>query len=85
MATQLYQVFLGGDLAPGRLGEDHEVVVVVAEDLAAARKQAKAKWTGYGRPHIDAVQLLEVVDGHRIELKATGETDQGFIDPSYVE
>jgi hypothetical protein len=56
--------------------------VVVAEDLASARKQAKAKWTGHGRAHIDAVQLLEVVDGHRIELRETGEGDQGFIDPS---
>ena len=28
--AKLYVVYLGGDLMPGRMGEDHEVVVVAA-------------------------------------------------------
>jgi hypothetical protein len=38
----LYLVFLGGDLAPGRMGEDHEVGVVVADDVESARGNAGA-------------------------------------------
>ena len=41
---QLYAVYLGGDPAPGRLTEDHEVVLVVADDVAEARRRARAKW-----------------------------------------
>ena len=43
---QLYAVYLGGDPAPGRLGEDHEMVFVVATDPRAAKQAARAKWTG---------------------------------------
>ena len=39
---QLYAIYLGGDPAPGRIGEDHEVVFVVAEDVISARRQARA-------------------------------------------
>ncbi|HVA02970.1 MAG TPA: hypothetical protein VMU64_04405 [Acidimicrobiales bacterium] len=37
---QLYAVYLGGDPAPGRLSEDHEVVLVMANDLGGARRRA---------------------------------------------
>lgn len=66
---KLFLVYLGGKLATGRVGEDHEVVVVVAPDAPTARKAAKAKWLGIGDPHVDAVQELCVVDGHAIELR----------------
>ena len=66
---RLYAVLLGGSGAPGRLTEDHETVFVVAEDDASAKKQAKARWSGKGRAHVDALQVLELVDGHRIELR----------------
>jgi hypothetical protein len=64
----LYAAYLGGPLGDGRMGEDHEVVLVVAGDAAEARRQARAKWSGVGRPHVDAVQRISVVDGHRVAV-----------------
>jgi hypothetical protein len=81
---QLFVVYLGGDLKPGRLGEDHEVVMVAAGDLDGARAAAKAKWGGTGRPHIDAVQMLDVVDGYAVRLEYSGETPAPAIDGRYV-
>ena len=68
---QLYAVYLGGDPAPGRLTEDHEVVLVVADDLGEARRRARAKWGASTRPHVDAVRLVDVVDGYAISLDPT--------------
>jgi Domain of Unknown Function (DUF1543) len=83
-APQLFVVFLGGDPAPGRMGEDHEVVVVVADDVAAARKAARAKWTGTSKAHVDAVQVVSVIDGYRVALQKTDEADESSIDLTYV-
>ena len=71
----LFAAFLGGELASGRVGEDHEVVFVVAEDVESARRAAKAKWGGDGRPHIDALTRLDVIDGFAVGLEpaATGD------------
>jgi hypothetical protein len=73
--VHLFAAFLGGELAPGRVGEDHEVVFVVAQDVESARRAAKAKWGGDGRPHIDALTRLDVVDGFAVGLEpaATGD------------
>jgi hypothetical protein len=74
--VHLYVAFLGGELSPGRMGEDHEVVFVVAEDMKAARSAAKAKWGGEGRSHVDALTRLDMIDGHTITLGAsTGSGD----------
>ena len=81
--VQLFAVYLGGDPAPGRLGEDHEVVLVVASDVREARKASKAKWTGLGRPHVDGVKLLRVVDGFRVILEPTDEAESNVIDTTY--
>lgn len=80
----LYAVYLGGDLAPGRVGEDHEVVFVVGDDLKDVRRRARAKWRGAGTAHVDAVIRLEQVDGHAVELVARGEGDVTELDPTYV-
>jgi len=64
----LYAVYLGGTPARGRLGEDHEVVFVVADDVAEMKKRAKAKWGGDGRPHVDAYEQLDLVDGYAVHL-----------------
>jgi hypothetical protein len=69
--VHLYAAFLGGELAAGRVGEDHEVVFVVAEDTESARRAAKAKWGGDGRSHIDALTRLDVVDGFSVGLQPT--------------
>jgi hypothetical protein len=66
--VKLFAVYLGGQLAPQRMGEDHEVVFVVSEDTRSARESARSKWTGLGRAHIDAVM---------------GEESQGVLDPTY--
>jgi hypothetical protein len=69
----LYAAYLGGPLGDDRMGEDHEVVLVVAADASAARKAARAKWSGVGRPHVDAVQRIAVVDGHRVSVTPDAE------------
>ena len=71
----LFAAFLGGELASGRMGEDHEVVFVVAEDIESARRAAKAKWGGGGRPHVDALTRLEMVDGFAVGLEPVGSGD----------
>ena len=73
--VHLYAAFLGGDLGPGRMGEDHEVVFVVADDEISARRAAKAKWGGDGRAHVDALTRIDVIDGFAIGLEQQGGGD----------
>ena len=80
---QLYVVYLGGDPAPGRLSEDHEVVMVVAPDVKEARRAARAKWGGDSSSHVDAVQALSVVDGYAIRLEPSDSTAMNTIDATY--
>jgi Domain of Unknown Function (DUF1543) len=81
--VDLYAVYLGGDLAPGRMGEDHEVVFVVGSDVTNAKRQAKRKWAGTSRPHIDAVRRLDAIDGYEISLQSVGGGDRTELDTSY--
>ncbi len=71
----LYVAYLGGPMPEGQMGEGHEVVTVVADDPVDARAKAKAKWSGYGRSHVDALQRVEAVDGFRVELVASRSGD----------
>jgi len=79
----LYAVYLGGDPAPGRLTEDHEVVLVVADDVPSARRRAREKWAGVSRPHVDAVRLVDVVDGFAVSLDATTRPETADVDLTY--
>lgn len=79
----LWAVYLGGDPVPGRLSEDHEVVLVVAPDLASARAAARAKWSGHGRGHVDAVLAVTDVDGWRVRLEPGGDATPGRVDTTY--
>ena len=72
----LYAAFLGGELTDGRMGEDHEVVFVVADDLVSARRAAKAKWGGDGPAHVDALTQLDMIDGFTISLEGGGSGDR---------
>jgi hypothetical protein len=72
----LYAAYLGGPVVGGRMGEDHEVVMIVADDRDQAYSKAKAKWSGSGRSHVDALQRIEMVDGFRIELVPAGAGDR---------
>jgi hypothetical protein len=76
----LYVAYLGGPLADNRMGEGHEVVMVVAEDLRDAKTKAKAKWSGVGRGHVDALQRIEMVDGFEIGLVGGGTGDRVVLD-----
>jgi hypothetical protein len=76
----LFVAFLGGPLDGGRMGEGHEVVLVVAPDLKEAKVRARAKWSGEGRGHVDALQQIETVDGFEIDLTETGEGDRLTLD-----
>lgn len=71
-AVHLYAAFLGGPAADGRMGEDHEVVFVVAADGRAAKEAAKAKWHGAGRGHVDAVERIDAIDGYAVTLTPDG-------------
>ena len=86
---RLFAVLLGGSGGQGRLAEDHETVFVVAQDAKAAKAQAKAKWSGSGRPHVDALVAVDVVDGHAVSLVPTREAPTGerldFNDEPHVE
>jgi hypothetical protein len=73
--VHLYAAFLGGELATGRIGEDHEVVFVVAEDMESARRAARGKWGGGGRPHVDALTRLDMIDGFAVSLAQAGTGD----------
>ena len=73
--VHLYAAYLGGELGPGRMGEDHEVVFVVADDERSARRAAKAKWGGEGRPHVDALTRVDRIDGFAVGLTPGGEGD----------
>jgi hypothetical protein len=77
---QLYAAYLGGPLQNDRMGEDHEVVLVVAPDNKEARRRAKSKWSGPGRPHVDALQRIEMVDGFAVLLEQTGAGDRLDLD-----
>jgi hypothetical protein len=57
------------------MGEDHEVVFVVAEDMVSARQAAKSKWGGAGRPHVDALTRVDMIDGYAVGLQRNGEGD----------
>ncbi len=57
------------------MGEDHEVVFVVAEDMLSARRAAKAKWGGDGRPHVDALTRIDMIDGYTVGLEQAGAGD----------
>jgi Domain of Unknown Function (DUF1543) len=80
---QLYAVYLGGDPSPGRLTEDHEVVLVVANDVTEARRRARAKWGASSRPHVDGVKLVDVVDGFAVSLVPTNRPESVDVDLTY--
>jgi uncharacterized protein DUF1543 len=80
---KLYAVYLGGDPAPGRLTEDHEAVLVVAGDVAEARRRVRAKWGAASRPHVDAVRLVDVVDGFAVTLDPTSRLESKEVDLTY--
>lgn len=83
MVPKLFAVYLGGDPAPGRLSEDHETVLVVADDVRAARALARAKWRGEGRAHVDAVRELDVIDGYSVTLQPTNGAETSVIDTTF--
>jgi hypothetical protein len=73
--VHLYVAYLGGELTSGRMGEDHEVVFVVAEGMEEARRAAKEKWGGTGRSHVDALTRLDMIDGYSVSLREGGRGD----------
>lgn len=68
----LHAAYLGGSLDAGRMGESHEVVLVVATDRAEAKSRAKNRPAPPER--LDAleriVRIVRIVrvDGHTITL-----------------
>jgi hypothetical protein len=57
------------------MGEDHEIVFVVAEDALSARQAAKEKWRGDGRCHVDALTRVDMIDGYTLTLTPGGSGD----------
>jgi Domain of Unknown Function (DUF1543) len=83
--VHLYAAFLGGPIAGDRMGEDHEVVFVVADDAADAKARAKTKWGGVGRCHVDAVQRVDRVDGYQVALSPDHDAGSGRVDVTVIE
>jgi len=81
--ARLYAVYLGGNLPDGRMGEDHEVIHVVAPDVPTARRLAKQKWRGSGAAHVDAVLHVDVVDGYAVVLEPRGDAAAAAVDNTY--
>ena len=79
----LWAVYLGGEPGPGRMGEDHEIVFVVADDPKEVRRLGKRKWQGVGRAHVDAIQRLDAVDGWRVLLEPGSDGDETALDQTY--
>ena len=65
------------------MGEDHEVVFVVASDAAEAKALARSKWSGSGRGHVDAVRRLDQVDGFQLSLAKVDEGGDRTVLDSY--
>lgn len=84
---KLFVVFLGGKLKDDRMGEDHEVVAVVAEDDHDARVKARGQWRGSDRKsvHVDSMMELSHVGGYTVSLnRIEGKEDDIRINSSYV-
>ena len=64
----LFAAYLGGPLTDGRMGEDHEVVLVAAADRADAEARAVAKWQGTPPGHLDALERIVRIDGYDVTL-----------------
>jgi len=71
----LYAAYLGGPLADGRMGEGHEVVLVVATDRGDAESRAVAKWQGTPPGHLDALERILRIDGYDVTLTAAAAGD----------
>ena len=54
--------------------------MVVAEDAKEAKTRAKAKWTGKGHGHVNAVQRIDMVDGFEVSLALRGFGDRTELD-----
>jgi len=71
----LYAAYLGGPLDHGRMGEGHEVVLVVAADREEAKSRALTKWRGAPPGHLDALVRVDRVDGYQVTLTEVGGGD----------
>ncbi len=81
----LYAVLLGGKIRKNHLMEDHHLVFVVAENEIEARKLSKKKWNAEDI-HVDGTQRIIKVDGYKLILEKTDETDDDLrINPEYSE
>lgn len=77
----LYIAYLGGKLGKSRVGEDHEVVMVVASSKDEAKDKARFKWKGIKPAHVDFMIEVEIVDGYKIILEKTNQDQKAlFID-----
>src|ERR1035441_2414636 len=59
----------------GQDGGGHEGGTGAARGPRDAKTRAKAKWSGSGRGHVDALQRIDRVDGFEVSLTRTGEGD----------
>lgn len=70
------------------MGEDHEVVAVIAKNIDDARAKARKKWKGADlKSHVDSVMEISAVDGYRVLLEQSRENSGNGIrvDDRFVE
>ncbi len=71
----LYLVVLGGRMRGGNV-EMHDVRWVLGDTIEATVPQLKSEWIGNAQGlHIDSYKQLRFVDGYRITIVNTNETD----------
>ena len=71
----LYLVVLGGRMRGGNV-EMHDVRWVLGDTIEATVPQLKSEWIGNAQGlHIDSYKQLRFVDGYRITIVKTNETD----------
>lgn len=76
MTNKLFMVYLGGT-APGANIELHDMRFVVASTIQAAYPELKKQWFGDKKSvHMDSYMHVHHVDGYRLELVDTSQTER---------
>lgn len=81
---KLFVAYLGGKTNKSRIGEDHEVVLVVANDKEEAKKKARIKWGGEGAAHLDMLVEINIVDGYKVNVEKASTADSLIADDDWT-
>ncbi len=72
---KLYMAYVWGD-SKDRLIEDHEIIFVVAENPADAKRIAKEKTVLTSGVHVDVMSEIKNIDGYDISLNKSDNKEE---------